>query len=212
MGGIDRSRALQEGFRYEIHEDSNDISWYYGPTHIVSVSRSEASLLTVDSLINIRIMKKVCEEVRVSVYMNSIYTEEGQFDLHNIRTSSSKSQNPLTEHIEDLYRQQYCWKTKGGEYIPFEELSSFHLANIIGKVPSLIPEGIISEAKKRFSHVVVTVKDAELAGCCKDGIQRFQRRKGVAGDHCSLSFLLDNLSFAPNFMGRVIKYAILKEI
>lgn len=213
MGGVDRDRALAKGFRYKVEGDGNHISWLYGSTLLLSIPRSYTSLLTLEKLENIKIIHKVCDEVRVSVFGNTIYTEEGQFDLDNIQVSSSIRGESLEKHINSLYREEYCWKTKEGDYIPFKELSNFHLANIIGKVPSKIPKGIILETKRRFGNVIINEATVAFAGCCDRGIKAFEEKYCLEEKGwCSLSFLIDRLSFNPEKIGLVIKKAILKEL
>lgn len=216
-GGIDRNVALKKGFRYQAYTNTNKITWRKNGTSL-TFNDSEVKHLNCKRLQNMWAFAYNCNSFElVNLSEGIIKFKEYRFELDNpFRCDRHPSGMLLSIWLEEKAKEkakENYWVTKDNRKIPFEELSDMHLANIFGKAPNLVPEGLKLEAKKRFGGIVINQHLAEAVGCCQRGIEAFKRKYEIEEEEVvSLTFLINRMDFEPNFIGSLIKEAIIIDL
>jgi hypothetical protein len=212
LGGVDPDRAFINGFRFEIGKYVNTITWRKKGVSLTFVY-TDARHLSYKRLQNMWAIAYLGLPLMVESYSEGLVeTKDGlRFELdHPFRCDRHPTGMNLSVWLQNEVEQEwkkFYWKTRDGEYIKYEEIANHHLANIIGKVPHIIPDQIKNETKKRFGNVLINETVAASAGCCQKGVEAFKRKYRL-GSEVTLSFLIDHIDFSPKEIGKVIKMAI----
>jgi len=211
-GGVDKEQALRDGFRYEVSSNADKITWRKEGVSLL-FHLSEVKYLNNRRLYNLWVFAKEGDFYIVDLSEGMVQYKGYQFELdHPFQCDRRPSGLLLKVRLEEEAKEnerEFFWISRDNRKIPFSQLSDSHIANIFGKVPDLVREGLKKEAKKRFGGVTVTSHLAKSVGCCSRGIRYFKRRYGLEEEKTSLAFLIDRMDFEPNFLGKVIKKAIL---
>lgn len=212
-GGIDRNEALKEGFRYEANTVTNQITWRKEGVSL-SFHLDEVKYLNNRRLHNMWAFLYYWQDLEVISISEGIIKSNGlYFELdHPFQCDRHSDGVLLKVWLEENSNQKNkYWVTSDNRQIPFEELSDYHLANIIGKKGEFdypLPEEIADEVKKRFGLTRITERQIKKY-VCEDGVSIFKNRYNLHHLHdISVSFLVDHIDFSRPFIAKIIKNAI----